>query len=67
MTLNTKDTMDTKKPFLCLVSFVSIVFELRGGSGHGVGTSLSDGLSQTVDQYAFLFSQLGMMPTFTNP
>ncbi|HZR24647.1 MAG TPA: prolyl oligopeptidase family serine peptidase [Vicinamibacterales bacterium] len=34
------------------------------GSGHGFGTSLSDGLSQTVDQYAFLFWQLGMMPTF---
>jgi len=30
------------------------------GSGHGFGTSLSDALSQTVDQYAFLFSQLGM-------
>ena len=32
------------------------------GSGHGFGTSLSEGLSQTVDQYAFLFWQLGMTP-----
>jgi prolyl oligopeptidase len=30
------------------------------GSGHGFGTSLSEGLSQTVDQYAFLFWQLGV-------
>ncbi len=34
------------------------------GSGHGFGTSLSEGLSQTVDQYAFLFWQLGMTPRF---
>ena len=34
------------------------------GSGHGFGTSLSDALSQTVDQYAFLFWQLGMAPRF---
>ena len=32
------------------------------GSGHGFGTSLSEGLSQTVDQYAFLFWQLGVVP-----
>jgi prolyl oligopeptidase len=30
------------------------------GSGHGFGTSLSEGLAQTADQYAFLFWQLGM-------
>lgn len=30
------------------------------GSGHGFGTSLSEGLTQTADQYAFLFWQLGM-------
>src|SRR5581483_8644013 len=34
------------------------------GSGHGFGTSLSEGLSQTVDQYAFLFWQLAMTPRF---
>lgn len=34
------------------------------GSGHGFGTSLSEGLSQIVDQYAFLFWQLGMTPAF---
>jgi prolyl oligopeptidase len=33
-------------------------------SGHGFGTSLSDGLSQAADQYAFLFWQLGMKVTF---
>jgi len=32
------------------------------GSGHGFGTSLSEGLSQTSDQYAFLFWQLGVTP-----
>jgi prolyl oligopeptidase len=30
------------------------------GSGHGFGTSLSEGLAQQADQYAFLFWQLGM-------
>jgi len=30
------------------------------GSGHGFGTSLSEGLAQIADQYAFLFWQLGM-------
>jgi prolyl oligopeptidase len=30
------------------------------GSGYGFGTSLSEGLAQTADQYAFLFWQLGM-------
>jgi prolyl oligopeptidase len=34
------------------------------GSGHGFGTSLSDAVSQIVDQYAFLFWQLGMKVTF---
>jgi prolyl oligopeptidase len=34
------------------------------GSGHGIGTSLSEGLSQQADQYGFLFSQLGIKPTF---
>lgn len=29
-------------------------------TGHGFGTSLSEGLAQTVDQYAFLFWQLGV-------
>jgi prolyl oligopeptidase len=37
------------------------------GSGHGFGTSLSDALSQTVDQHAFLFSQLGMAVRFPAP
>lgn len=33
------------------------------GSGHGFGTSLSEALAQTADQYAFLFWQLGMKVT----
>ncbi len=33
-------------------------------SGHGFGTSLSEGLSQQADQYAFLFSQLDVKPIF---
>jgi prolyl oligopeptidase len=32
------------------------------GSGHGFGTSLSEGLSQSADQYAFLFWQLQIKP-----
>jgi len=34
------------------------------GSGHGFGTSLSDALSQTADQYAFLFAQLAIPVRF---
>ena len=34
------------------------------GSGHGFGTSFSEGLSQTVDQYGFLFWQLGISPKY---
>ncbi len=34
------------------------------GSGHGFGTSLSEGLAQQADQYAFLFWQLGMHVSF---
>ncbi|HMB79583.1 MAG TPA: prolyl oligopeptidase family serine peptidase [Vicinamibacterales bacterium] len=30
------------------------------GSGHGFGTTLSEGLAQRADEYAFLFWQLGM-------
>jgi len=30
------------------------------GSGHGFGTTLSEGLAQGADEYAFLFWQLGM-------
>ncbi|HXI29304.1 MAG TPA: prolyl oligopeptidase family serine peptidase, partial [Vicinamibacterales bacterium] len=37
------------------------------GSGHGFGTSLSDALSQTADQYAFLFARLSMPVRFPSP
>jgi prolyl oligopeptidase len=37
------------------------------GSGHGFGTSLSDALSQTVDQHAFLFWQLGVPVRYPAP
>jgi prolyl oligopeptidase len=37
------------------------------GSGHGFGTSLSDALSQAVDQHAFLFWQLGVPVRYPAP
>jgi prolyl oligopeptidase len=34
------------------------------GSGHGYGTTLSEGLAQQADQFGFLFWQLGMKVSF---
>src|SRR5262249_728460 len=41
----------SKHPILLRVTF---------DSGHGIGASLSEGISRSADVYAFLFEQLGM-------
>jgi prolyl oligopeptidase len=36
------------------------VLRTSGNTGHGIGTPLSERIEQTVDQYSFLFDQLGV-------
>ena len=37
-----------------------VLLRLSSGSGHGIGTALSERIAQQADVYAFLFDQLGM-------
>jgi prolyl oligopeptidase len=39
-----------------------VLLRTSAGSGHGIGTSLSEAIEQQVDVYAFLFHELGMKP-----
>ena len=38
-----------------------ILLRLSSGSGHGMGTALSESIAQRADVYAFLFDRLGML------
>ncbi len=39
-----------------------VLLRTSAGSGHGLGTALSERIEQEVDVYAFLFDQLGVQP-----
>jgi len=39
-----------------------ILLRLSSGSGHGMGTALTERIAQKADVFAFLFDQLGMKP-----
>jgi prolyl oligopeptidase len=44
-------------------SGLPILLRLSSGSGHGMGTALTERIAQKADVFAFLFDQLGMKPT----
>jgi prolyl oligopeptidase len=39
-----------------------ILLRLSSGSGHGIGTALTERIAQKADVFSFLFDQLGMKP-----
>jgi len=43
-------------------SGLPILLRLSSGSGHGMGTALTERIAQKADVFAFLFDQLGMKP-----
>jgi prolyl oligopeptidase len=43
-------------------SGLPILLRLSSGSGHGIGTALTERIAQKADVFAFLFDQLGMKP-----